>query len=378
MARRGPAPDPRQRRFLDLYRQYLKDPVRPAELQLRALFAEWEKPDYWAGSGDREALFSPSPVQGSQVRVKRPESVLDKLEGKPESFPEGLSVASLDRMHDVVGGRLVVYFMTDLPMVDRAIRTDDRLELSQDDPPMAYLPAAVVARLGMNFGDAPVAAKPSGYQSLHYVARFREPFASRAIWFEIQVRTLAQNTWAEVEHLLGYKPDVHVPFHIEQQLTLLANVSTVLDDEFELVRSELDDVLRSGEDIDDAEELAPWLLPGLTHEAGLRVSRAFARTIVSGLSSRGVRTAGSFRRLLKSRATADASGPALGARELVGQIYRSELQRDPRDRELIMCLSNIADLLGRSGKVPREVATGRIRAQIEYNQQALSMIDRGD
>jgi putative GTP pyrophosphokinase len=370
MVRRpGHAADARQSAFLSVYRRYVDDVINPAEMQLKAMFDSWATPDHWIGFGDGEPLFSPSPIQSWATRPKRPESVLDKLTAKTASYPDGLSVRSLDTMHDLLGGRVVVYFKSDLALLDRAIRSDPRIELCIDDPPVAYLPRSLVQRLGLPFPDDFVTERASGYTSLHYVARFTEPLARKAPWFEIQVRTLAQHVWAEVEHLLGYKPEGHVPYYVERQLTLLANLTSIVDDEFELVRDELDSIVRNGDDIADDDVLDSATLPALIQEVGLRVSRNWVATLVSALASRGVTSAGKFRRLLKARSSASSTTTARSLRELVSDVYHDTLGRAPRDREVVTSLSNLADLLDVRGALTIDAVVGRIRAQIAYDKQ---------
>lgn len=366
---RSPGADARQTAFLAVYRRFVDDVINPAEMQLKALFDDWKSPDHWTSFGDQEHRFSPSPIQSCDTRPKRAESVLDKLTAKPNSYPDGLSVRSLDRMHDLLGGRVVVYFMSDLALLDRAIRDDRRLEVSVQDPPTAYLPKPVVLRLGLAFQEERIVERASGYTSLHYVVRFVEPLAPKAPWFEIQVRTLAQHVWAEIEHLLGYKPDGQVPYYVDRQLTLLANLTSVFDDEFELVRDELDSIARNGDDIKNDEALDAGILPGLIQEAGLRISRNWVTTIVSALASRGVDTAGKFRRLLKARTIKESATDARSVRELVHETYMERLGRPPRDREVITCLNNLADLLDTPEAMTRDAVAGRIRAQIAYDRQ---------
>ena len=80
------------------------------------------------------------------------------------------------------------------------------------DDPLAYLPKPVVSRIPLTtFADDQIFEKDSGYTSVHYVVRHTATTTRDSPWFELQVRTLAQHVWAEIEHLLGYKPEGHVP-----------------------------------------------------------------------------------------------------------------------------------------------------------------------
>jgi|GEM_PF-451575 ppGpp synthetase/RelA/SpoT-type nucleotidyltranferase len=355
----------RQSAFLAAYQSYSSEYIESANLQLKGILEDWKTMEYWEKYADKERLVGPSPISFFTTRPKRPESVLDKIADKPRSYPEGLAIGSLRRMHDLLGARIVVYLESDLSLVDRAIRMDRRLELCPDDHPIAYLAPGVVERLGLEFSPTQVQEKPSGYASLHYITRLTEPINGPTPWFEIQVRTLAQHAWAEVQHALGYKPDVHVPSHVERQLAILARVAATFDDQFELLRDHLDSIAMRGEDINDAARISGQTLPGLIREADLRISRDWVGQVAKLLTARGVRTAGTFRFLMKAQiSTAHGAQPA---RDLVRTEYQRMLGRSPRDSEVIGALANLADLIA-AGELDVDTAKERIGAAIDYDR----------
>ena len=59
------------------------------------------------------------------------------------------------------------------------------------------------------------------------------------IRFEIQLRTVLQHAWAEVEHGLGYKSYYEPPMDIKRKLNRLAGTLEILDEEFEAIRYEI-------------------------------------------------------------------------------------------------------------------------------------------
>lgn len=86
-----------------------------------------------------------------------------------------------------------------------------------------------------------------GYQSLHYVASLSEDrtrlieysrFADRKI--EIQIRSILQHAWAEIEHDLGYKSAAGIPRDIRRRFSRVAGLLELADDEFSIIRKELD------------------------------------------------------------------------------------------------------------------------------------------
>ena len=135
----------------------------------------------------------------------------------------------LDEVHDLLGVRVVTYFPDAVDRVgeivagtftvDEANSTDKRKLLEPDR---------------------------FGYLSLHYVVNLRasqqqvratEEVASRK--FEIQIRSLVQHAWAEIEHDLGYKSRTAVPREIRRRFSRLAGLLEVADDEFSCLRDDV-------------------------------------------------------------------------------------------------------------------------------------------
>jgi hypothetical protein len=78
-----------------------------------------------------------------------------------------------------------------------------------------------------------------GYRSLHYVCRAEGGLPAEAR-FEIQVRTLLEHAWAEIEHDLGYKSPEAIPAAARRRLHRLAGLLELADQEFGAIRRELD------------------------------------------------------------------------------------------------------------------------------------------
>ncbi|NOU31671.1 MAG: GTP pyrophosphokinase family protein [Polyangiaceae bacterium] len=77
-----------------------------------------------------------------------------------------------------------------------------------------------------------------GYRSLHYVCRL--PEIPGDVRCEIQVRTMLEHAWAEIEHDLGYKSEEVVPAVVRRRLQRLAGLLELADQEFGSIRRELD------------------------------------------------------------------------------------------------------------------------------------------
>ncbi len=88
-----------------------------------------------------------------------------------------------------------------------------------------------------------------GYLSLHYICnlspqRVQLPGYHRfeGLSFEIQVRSILQHTWAEIEHDLGYKAGGTIPGPIRRRFSRLAGLLEIADTEFTCPRNELRDL----------------------------------------------------------------------------------------------------------------------------------------
>ena len=98
-----------------------------------------------------------------------------------------------------------------------------------------------------------------GYNSLHVIVKFTDARCSlveyqkyQDIRFEIQLRTVLQHAWAEVEHGLGYKSYYEPPMSVKRKLNRLAATLEILDEEFENIRY---DIALYNQSIDKVEKI---------------------------------------------------------------------------------------------------------------------------
>lgn len=238
--------------FYRRYERYTEEALKPTRRELRDLLRQWARPGYWDPTvhydrpgmdGLRPAsanLPAPSPlVRPPFVRIKRPESVADKINRRRDVFRAGLRPASFKQMHDTVGARVIVFFLSQLPLIDHEIRNRRELELNPSDPPVAYLPDRMCEELGLSHLTSEV--KASGYSSVHYIARLTESSVpeKKRPWFEIQVRTAAEDLWASVEHQLGYKPERQTAFAVTEQFGIISNHVLAIDHHLNFIHREL-------------------------------------------------------------------------------------------------------------------------------------------
>lgn len=82
-----------------------------------------------------------------------------------------------------------------------------------------------------------------GYRSLHYVCYADK--TDRELRFEVQVRTILQHAWAEIEHDLGYKAGDLAPAKIRRRFSRVASLLEIADQEFVSIRSDLEAYVKS-------------------------------------------------------------------------------------------------------------------------------------
>jgi ppGpp synthetase/RelA/SpoT-type nucleotidyltranferase len=292
--------EPRRREeFKDDYDAYLQEVLEPTRIEIRALLDTWRDRQYWSRHVEPGAVV-PSPIHRSRVRIKRLESAEDKILRKPDDFPDGLNRASLERMNDAVGARAIVYFLSHLSIIDRELREHPRLEMR--DQPVAYLSEELVHRLGLQGHTR--RRKLSGYASLHYTMRLRDSSVPRdkRPWFEFQVRTLTEDVWGELEHILGYKPEKKTTFAVRQQFRLLARFLEAVDEHFNFIHDELGRLQTEVKEPEDDDVLNAENLPRSLREGDIACAQGDIDGLLKILASRGINRVGKLRTLVDPNA----------------------------------------------------------------------------
>lgn len=160
-----------------------------------------------------------SPIEHIKTRIKEPKSILDKLERK------GLDMTvdnMVNKIHDIAGMRIVFSFVKDIyKLLDHLRHREDITIIEIKD----YI----------------AEPKPNGYQSLHVIVAVPLTLFEGQRWMkvEIQMRTLAMDFWASMEHILFYKYDKQVPPHVVRELTEAAKAADALDKKMHGLRKEI-------------------------------------------------------------------------------------------------------------------------------------------
>jgi hypothetical protein len=163
-------------------------------------------------------------------------------------------------------------------MVDEEIRTGGQFELAPEWDPRSYLSKELMDDVGLDVDQFQVRGKkPSGYASLHYVVRVQQSDGPRP-WFELQVRTMVEEVWGEVEHQLAYKPELPMDIGAKNQFWILSQYLETIDSHFNLLYNH--SLNRQSESDPKAEdELSPDNLPKVVNHFGYSI----AQREISGL-----------------------------------------------------------------------------------------------
>lgn len=335
-------------RFLQAYAEHVKTVLRPTQVEIQEVLQAWQTPAHWSKYKNTSTVPIPTPIRSTLSRIKRPEQVVDKIFRKPRNFPEGLVPASFLTMYDAIGVRLVVYFLSHLPLIDREIRSSEWIEVVDVDPPMAYMNQESARRLSL--GHLAHEVKESGYRSVHYNLRLRTSSLppERRPMFELQVRTAAMDLWSALEHHLGYKPGRRTNTAAKRQLRILSNMVNAIDEHFDFLYEELNRFQQERawgpEDI-----LTPEILPAVLDDVGVACAQRDINNIIKFLVSRGIETVSDIFDAAKPRRL-----------EIIRTTYLSTLGRRP------MSLEVIATLAALRGAENETEEVRRIHLQIAY------------
>ena len=161
----------------------------------------------------------PSPIDAIKSRIKSPRSIIGKL--KRRGFPITLQ-SMIDNLNDIGGIRVICPFIEDIYTVaDMLMRQDDLTLIEKKD----YI----------------ANPKPNGYRSLHLIVAVPIFLQNekREMKVEVQLRTIAMDFWASLEHKMRYKkniPENHVKY-LQDELYDCARQSAELDNRMQNIRN---------------------------------------------------------------------------------------------------------------------------------------------
>ncbi|QMV40188.1 GTP pyrophosphokinase [Cohnella cholangitidis] len=172
-------------------------------------------------------LHDYNPIEHTKSRLKSPESILNKIYRKRCD----LSFASIrDKIKDIAGLRITCSFVTDIYRISEMLQNQSDLTIVETKDYIQF-------------------PKPNGYQSLHLIVEVPVYMSDRQekVCVEVQIRTIAMDFWASLEHKIFYKYKEAVPPRLLQELKEAADSAAALDKQMERLHDEIAEIKENQE-----------------------------------------------------------------------------------------------------------------------------------
>ena len=170
---------------------------------------------------DLAVRYQRNPIQMIKSRVKKPVSILEKL--KRRGYP--VSVGSIsENLYDVAGIRVICSFVDDIYMIAEMLARQDDVEV-------------------LMVKDYIRCPKVNGYRSYHMIIRVPVFFSDRKekMRVEVQIRTIAMDFWASLDHQMKYKRDMDDAGEISEDLKECAEIIAQTDRKMLSIRKKIED-----------------------------------------------------------------------------------------------------------------------------------------
>ncbi|MCR8656970.1 GTP pyrophosphokinase [Paenibacillus endoradicis] len=205
-----------------------------------------------------QLLHDYNPIEHTKSRVKSFESIIGKIQRKNLPF----SINSIrNEIKDVAGIRITCSFISDIYRVQEMLQKHFDVEIYElkdyiSDP------------------------KPNGYRSLHLIAGVPVVMTTgrEIVCVEIQIRTIAMDFWASLEHKIFYKYDQAVPSKLTLELKQAADAANNLDEQMERLHHEIT-IIKENQDNDDNDEFTRLLLNQVS-KSQLKLPNIFEQAII--------------------------------------------------------------------------------------------------
>ncbi|MCX7570056.1 GTP pyrophosphokinase family protein [Tumebacillus sp. DT12] len=157
-----------------------------------------------------------TPIEFVTGRLKKVSSIIEKA--KVLNIP----LEQVELVPDIAGLRIMCQFAEDMHRIAEHIRNRKDMTVVEER-------------------DYVTNRKPSGYRSYHFIVKYPVQTADgeKELLAEIQLRTLAMNFWATIEHSLNYKYKGNIPEPVKERLVRAAEASYHLDGEMSAIREEI-------------------------------------------------------------------------------------------------------------------------------------------
>ena len=164
--------------------------------------------------------YNRNPINSIQTRLKSTASIIEKLIRKNLSF----NIDSMEaNIHDIAGVRVVCSYIDDVYLIAEALLKQDDITLVEKK----------------DYIEKP---KENGYRSLHLIVKVPVFLSERRLEMEVevQIRTIAMDFWASLEHQLQYKTDIEGREAIVTELRECADIISKTDNDMMHIRSRIE------------------------------------------------------------------------------------------------------------------------------------------
>lgn len=160
-------------------------------------------------SDEFQTLYKYNPIEHIKTRLKSPESIIKKMERKNLGITYNNMV---NYINDVAGIRIICSFLPDIYRIVEMFEKSEDLKIVEKK-------------------DYIKTPKQSGYSSFHLIVLVPVSFSNGTVdvKVEIQIRTIAMDFWASLEHKIKYKYENEVPKNISKELVSCARMIHQLD-----------------------------------------------------------------------------------------------------------------------------------------------------
>ncbi|MDE6182793.1 MAG: GTP pyrophosphokinase family protein [Eubacteriales bacterium] len=192
----------------------LKEALLPYQQAIDELFIKFN-----SIKNEYKKLEIHSPIESIEVRVKSMSSILEKANSRGIPPSKALEV-----LEDIAGVRIICKFVEDIEKVVQLLKDRDGKDLTIIEEE-----------------DYITNTKSSGYRSYHVTIKYPviTAIGLKEVFCEIQIRTMAMNFWATIEHSLRYKYNGNMPNELKKRLQSCAEACFQLDTEMTTIRGEI-------------------------------------------------------------------------------------------------------------------------------------------
>ena len=150
-----------------------------------------------------------NPIEHIKSRIKTSESIVKKL--KKHGYESTID-NMIQYINDIAGIRIICSFTTDIYRIAEMLERQNDIKV-------------------ISIKDYIKRPKPSGYKSYHMIVSIPIYLSEKKVdaKVEIQIRTVAMDFWASLEHKINYKFDANVPEYIKEELYACAKMVSELD-----------------------------------------------------------------------------------------------------------------------------------------------------